>query len=59
MYDPKSEQCYLCGREADECVCALAADIPDSFDPLGDNDDDSYLFGPDEPYEEEDENDDS
>jgi len=32
MFDPKAEPCNYCGREADECICALAPDFPD--DPI-------------------------
>jgi len=53
-FDPTSEPCHLCGREADECVCGFAADLPDDFDPLDEYDDDSYLYG-----DEEDDDDDS
>lgn len=43
-YDPKyNEPCHLCGREYDECICALAPDIPDSFDPLAESESDAYF----------------
>lgn len=31
MFDPKAEPCNYCGREADECICALAPDFPDDY----------------------------
>ena len=33
VFDPHSEPCSICGMELDECVCALAPDLPDTFGP--------------------------
>lgn len=43
MIDPKSEPCFQCGREVDECACGLAPDIPDQeTQRLIEEDDDFY-----------------
>lgn len=33
VFNPDDEPCVVCGREPDECICALAADMPDNFGP--------------------------
>jgi hypothetical protein len=43
MFDVRSEPCFQCGRELDECACGLAPDIPDQeTERLVGEDDDFY-----------------
>lgn len=52
MVDPRREPCQLCGREAEECVCALAPDLSDYFDPLDENSPDEFRVWTDDDEEE-------
>lgn len=42
MSDPRAEPCSVCGREPDECICAMAPDFLDD-QPIREIDDPSYL----------------
>lgn len=44
-FDPLAEPCTLCGREADECICGLSHDIPDTVEVLDEFDPDAYYDG--------------
>jgi len=40
-FNPKTEPCFVCGREVDECACGLAPDTLDlnALDELSEDDD--------------------
>ncbi len=40
VFDPDQPYCSVCGREPEECICAMAPDLPDSF---GDEIESDYL----------------